>query len=429
MASVATPPHITRLRLTAFRSHGHLDIRCANGTVILTGANGLGKTNVLEAISMLAPGRGLRSASLDEMTRITPASEQAAQNGNSINPIDNDARTDARNDGWTVTADIDGPLGPMRAGVAYVPTQSTTSNMLGGGRGTRKVRIDGTTRKVEDLAPAVPQLWLTPSMDRLFVEGASGRRKFLDRFAQTLDVSLTRHLSAYEKAMRERNRLLQTANTALSGNSWLDALEEEMALHGVAMAAARLAALDALAGGLEAIPEAAFPRAAIALDGLLEADLRSRAAVDVEDGFRTRLAAARALDAGAGRTLEGPHRSDFLVHYAAKNMPAGQCSTGEQKALLVGLILAQAHSVAARTGDVPLLLLDEVAAHLDATRRAALADILGHLGGQSWITGTEMAVFDGFGDSAADVTRANEASSNGGAPPQMTAIDLPQFMT
>lgn len=417
MASVATPPHITRLRLTAFRSHGHLDIRCANGTVILTGANGLGKTNVLEAISMLAPGRGLRSAPLDEMTRIAPVSEQAAQNSNSINPIDND--------GWTVTADIDGPLGTMRAGVAYVPTQGTASNSLGGGRGTRKVRIDGTTRKVEDLAPAVPQLWLTPSMDRLFVEGASGRRKFLDRFAQTLDVSLTRHLSAYEKAMRERNRLLQTANTALSGNSWLDALEEEMALHGVAMAAARLAALDALAGGLEAIPEAAFPRAAIALDGLLEADLRSRAAVDVEDGFRTRLAAARALDASAGRTLEGPHRSDFLVHYAAKNMPAGQCSTGEQKALLVGLILAQAHSVAARTGDVPLLLLDEVAAHLDAGRRAALAEILDHLGGQSWITGTEMAVFDGFGETASD----SAVLSDGNPQTQMTAIDLPQFMT
>ena len=417
MASVATPPHITRLRLTAFRSHGHLDIRCANGTVILTGANGLGKTNVLEAISMLAPGRGLRSASLDEMTRIAPASEQAIQNGNSINPIDSD--------GWTVTADIDGPLGALRAGVAYVPTQGTASNMLGGGRGARKVRIDGTTRKVEDLAPAVPQLWLTPSMDRLFVDGASGRRKFLDRFAQTLDVSLARHLSAYEKAMRERNRLLQTATTNLSANSWLDALEEEMALHGVAMAAGRLAALDALAGGLEAIPEAAFPRAAIALDGVLEADLRSRAAVDVEDGFRTRLAAARALDAGAGRTLEGPHRSDFLVHYAAKNMPAGQCSTGEQKALLVGLILAQAHSVAARTGDVPLLLLDEVAAHLDMARRGALADILAHLGGQSWITGTEMAVFDGFAKPASDIA----VSAQDGPQAQLTAIDLPQFMT
>ena len=169
-----------------------------------------------------------------------------------------------------------------------------------------------------------------------------------------------------------------------------------MALHGVAIAAARLTALDALAVGLAAIPEAAFPRAEIALAGSLEAGLRHQSALEIEDAFRARLADARRLDGAAGRTLEGPHRSDLQVVYAAKNMPAADCSTGEQKALLVGLILAQAHSVAAQRGDVPILLLDEVAAHLDATRRQALFEILQDLGGQSWITGTDAAAFADF---------------------------------
>ena len=364
-ASVLPCVHIARLRLTNFRSHGALDIACQAGAVILTGANGLGKTNVLEAVSMLAAGRGLRSAALEDMQK-------------------------DRLGGWTVLADIDGPTGPLRAGVGFAdPTDA------GAGKG-RQVRLDGETARVDELARLVPQLWLTPAMDRLFVDGASGRRKFLDRFAQSLDGGLSRHIGAYEKAMRERNRLLQTPGTPFHANSWLDGLEEEMALHGVAIAAARLVALDALAVGLAAIPETAFPRAELALQGTLEAALRGRSALDVEDDMRQNLCTARGLDASAGRTLEGPHRSDLHVTYVAKNMPAGDCSTGEQKALLVGLILAQAHSVAARTGDVPILLLDEVAAHLDAHRRAALADILTALGGQSWITGTDSAAFDGF---------------------------------
>ena len=387
VADDKSAPHIRRLRLTGFRSHPHLDLQCANGAVVLTGPNGLGKTNVLEAISMLAPGRGLRSASLEDM-------------------VQKDGRA-----GWTVTADLDGPLGAQRAGVGFEPDA--------GGRGGRRVRIDGANRRVEDLARAAPQLWLTPAMDRIFVDGAAARRRFLDRFAQTLDVGLSRHMGAYEKAMRERNRLLQMPDTQFDANSWLDALEEEMALHGVALAAARLAALDALAVGLAAIPEAAFPRADIALEGSLEAALRAYAAVEVEDQFRRRLHSARRVDAAAGRTLEGPHRSDLLVHYAAKDMAARDCSTGEQKALLVGLILAQAHSVEARTGDVPLLLLDEVAAHLDSQRRAALAQILAALGGQSWITGTEATVFDGFSEHFYD-SLSNQAA--------FTALDLAALM-
>ena len=352
----ALAPHIAALRLTHFRSHEDLTLDCAPRAMVLVGANGIGKTNVLEALSMLAPGRGLRGATFDDM-----------RFGYRL--------------GWTVGSDIATPEGLVRVGIGWRD-------------GARRVRIDGANGKMDDMAHMLPQLWLTPSMDRLFVDGASGRRKFLDRFAQSLDASLTKSLSAYEKAMRERNRLLQENGGVQNG--WLEGLEEAMALNGVAIAAARLTALDSLAGGLLAIPEAAFPRAEIALLGKLEASLRTQSALEAEDQFRRNLAATRALDAAAGRCLDGPHRSDLQVYYAAKSMPAADCSTGEQKALLVGLILAQAHCVAAQRGAVPILLLDEVAAHLDATRRAALAEILHALGGQSWITGTDEQSFEGF---------------------------------
>ena len=351
-------PHITALRLTHFRSHAALTLECGGGAMVLTGANGIGKTNVLEALSMLAPGRGLRGAAFD------------------------DIRFERRL-GWTVSADIATAQGPVRAGIGWQ-------------NGARKLRLDGANGKLDDIAHILPQLWLTPAMDRLFVDGASGRRKFLDRFAQSLDTTLSKALGGYEKAMRERNRLFQEGESNAASNGWLDGLEDAMALHGVAIAAARLTALDALAVGLAAIPETAFPRAEIALAGSLEAGLRRQSALEVEDAFRARLAQARRLDGAAGRTLEGPHRSDLQVIYAAKNMAAADCSTGEQKALLVGLILAQAHSVAAQRGDVPILLLDEVAAHLDRHRRGALAEILHALGGQSWITGTDNEAFDGF---------------------------------
>ncbi|MCH1542408.1 MAG: DNA replication/repair protein RecF [Alphaproteobacteria bacterium] len=375
----APAPHITALRLTHFRSHAELSLNCVGGAMVLTGANGVGKTNVLEALSMLAPGRGLRSAAFDDMRF-------------------------ERRLGWTVSADIATAHGAVRAGIGWQ-------------NGARKLRIDGANGKLDHIAHILPQLWLTPAMDRLFVDGASGRRKFLDRFAQSLDVTLSKALSGYEKAMRERNRLLQEGISTAETNGWLTGLEEAMALHGVAIAAARLTALDALAVGLAAIPEAAFPRAEIALAGSLEAGLRQQSALEVEDAFRARLADTRRLDGAAGRTLEGPHRSDLQVIYAAKNMAAADCSTGEQKALLVGLILAQAHSVAAQRGDVPILLLDEVAAHLDRHRRGALAEILHALGGQSWITGTDNEAFDGFeavfGSAFAAVTMADKINETG----------------
>ncbi len=348
----------------------------------MTGENGIGKTNILEAISMLAPGRGLRGAQLEEITR-------------------HDC------DGWHVLVELAGPTGLARVSVDYQNT----------GIG-RRLRLDGEPMQgFEQLAAMVPQLWLTPAMDRLFTDAARGRRKFLDRFAQTLDPAVARHIAHFEKAMRERNKLLQTPGIAVQQNSWLDGLEEAMALQGVAIGVARLGALDTLAQGLAQMPENAFPRAGVALEGTLEADLRARSsALDVEDGYRTRLASARGVDAAAGRTLEGPHRSDLVVTHQAKGQPAATCSTGEQKALLVGLVLAQARSAAARLTNVPVLLLDEVGAHLDKHRRGALADILADLGGQSWITGTELDNFASFDMPFMNMTHIDVAHPENCAP-------------
>ena len=243
-------PHISRLRLTHFRSHAGVDISVDCGAVILTGPNGAGKTNILEAISMLAPGRGLRSAQLDDM-----------------------AATGA-DAGWTVLADITTATSPMRVGVGFA----------NGGTG-RDLRVDGApARGFEKISMALPQLWLTPAMDRLFTDSAGGRRRFIDRFAQTLVPGLSTQLNQYERAMRERNKLLQTPGTQFSRNGWLDGLEENMASLGTAIAAARLAALDALAEGLAAMPETVFPRAEVALEGTLEAVLRTQPAIEVEDG-------------------------------------------------------------------------------------------------------------------------------------------------
>ena len=230
-------------------------------------------------------------------------------------------------------------------------------------------------------------------MDRLFTDGASARRKFLDRFAQSLNPATTRHWRGFERAMRERNRLLQEQCT---DDSWLSSIEDTMAVEGVALACARLRGLDVLAEGLALMPQTPFARASITLEGEWEANLRTHAALDVEDALRATWAQARPRDGAAGRTLSGPHRSDLNVRHAEKDMPAAAASTGEQKALLVGLLLAQAYSVERETGLVPLLLLDEVGAHLDAHRRAALATLLAGLRGQVWMTGTEPHIFADF---------------------------------
>lgn len=363
-------PALTRLLLSDFRSYVSTKLSCDTGPVVLTGDNGVGKTNILEAISLLGVGRGLRSANLRDMAR-----HSAGDTGG----------------GWAVAADMHTIDGLVKIGIGIDARTISDSPM-------RRLKIDGVAAKGFDrLAKWLPQLWLTPAMDRLFVDSASGRRKFFDRFTQGLVPDHAAQLSAYEKAMRERNKLLQDDNhgTQNKQSAWLDGLEASMAMAGVAIAAGRLQALDRLAAALPHAPKT-FPRCEIALEGTLEAGLRQEDALAVEDNFRAKLANARTLDAGAGRTLSGPHRSDFITRHTEKNMPAEKCSTGEQKALLVGLVLAQARILAERTNTVPLLLLDEVAAHLDAQRRAALFEAVTALGGQAWMTGTESRIFADF---------------------------------
>ena len=328
---------ITRLSLTDFRSYADAVLAPGPGFVILTGENGAGKTNVLEAVSLLSPGRGLRGAALSEMAR------------------------------------RDGPGGfavAARRGETDIGTGTTAAAPA-----RRQVRINGAPASANSLPEWLSVLWLTPAMDRLFAEAGSGRRRFLDRLVLALRPDHAMHSARYEAAMRARNTLL--AEQAPWDEAWLDALEARMAEHGAAIAEARSATVSALTERLATAPEGPFARALIALEG----------------GAPAELARERSRDAAAGRTLAGPHRADLVVTHEGKGQPAALCSTGEQKALLIGLILAHAEHVAARTGRRPVLLLDEIAAHLDPLRRHALFERLGAAGGQVWMTGTEAALF------------------------------------
>ncbi|MBY0300683.1 MULTISPECIES: DNA replication/repair protein RecF [Sphingomonas] len=339
---------LARLVLTDFRNHAGLALAPGPGFVILTGANGAGKTNVLEAVSLLAPGRGLRRAALSDM-----------------------ARGDGPG-GFGVAATLADGVDLATGALAAAPERRVT-------------RINGAAAQASALAERVAVLWLTPAMDRLFIEPAGERRRFLDRLVLALAPGHARHTSRYEAAMRARNRLL---TEGAPDPGWLDALEAQMAHHGAALDAARRRTVDALAVALAAQPAGdILPRAAIGLDGWQgdEADLMQA------------LRHGRARDAAAGRTLTGPHRADLTVTHVDKARAAASASTGEQKALLLGIVLAHAELVAARAGQPPVLLLDEVAAHLDPARRAALFARLARLG-QTWMTGTEPALFEAAGD-------------------------------
>lgn len=359
---------VRRLTLTDFRCYSRLRLDTDSRPVVLTGPNGAGKTNLLEALSFLTPGRGLRRATLGEIVR--HGTEAGAP--------------------WGVAALLDGSQGPVEIG---------TGRESGSER--RSVRIDGQPAKAQDLAALASALWLTPAMDRLFIEGAAGRRRFLDRLTFGQESGHAAQATAYEHAMRERSRLLKAAGQGgrRPDPAWLGALEGAMARHGAAMAAARVRAVarldQACAEGL-----GPFPAARLALVGEVEDWAAAGALEEVEDRLRAALRAARSRDEAAGATTFGPHRSDLSVRHAAKDLPAGQCSTGEQKAVLVSMVLAQARVRTALSGLAPLLLLDEVVAHLDATRRAALFDALAELSAQSWMTGTDEVLFDGFGDRA-----------------------------
>ena len=362
----ATAQAVTWLTLTDFRSYAGLRLEIDARPVVLTGANGAGKTNLLEALSLLSPGRGLRRARLAEMTRL-----------NGGGP-------------WGIAARLQGPGGLNEVGTALAPVEA-------GGGERRQVKIDGDTEAGPSRLAAVLGLsWLTPQMDRLFAEGASGRRRFLDRLVYGLDPEHARRVAAYEKAMRERSRLLKAGR---ADPAWLTALEETMAEWGVAVAWARRDAVARLAAALEA-DRGPFPRATLAVEGELADWLDQMPAVDAEDRFRTQLAENRGRDAEAGGALAGPHRADLQVGHAVKGMPAGLCSTGEQKALLIAIVLANARLQAARRQAVPILLLDEVAAHLDAGRRAALFEATLSLGAQAWFTGTDAGLFEPLGSAA-----------------------------
>ena len=356
--------------VTDFRCYAQARLNLDGRPVVLTGENGAGKTNLLEALSFLAPGRGLRWSRLSEVTRIGAPSRA-----------------------WAVAASLDAPCisaEPLRVSTGLLPE-------AGHGAERRTVRIDGVTQSSSAvLLQLLAIVWLTPDMDRLLTDGAGGRRQFFDRLALGFDAGHGARLNAYERARQERSRLLRDELTGRRADpAWLDALEGAMAEHGVAVAASRCEALQRLTQALESQP-GPFPRAVLALDGLLEGQLFSSAAVDVEDRFRAVLASGRRRDREAGRALEGPHRSDLLVWHGETMTPAGDCSTGQQKALLIAIVLANARLIA-DAGTTPILLLDEVVAHLDARRRAALFDAITDLGAQAWMTGADGVLFEALG--------------------------------
>ena len=356
---------IARLMLTSFRSYVALTIEVEPTPVVLLGENGAGKTNLIEALSLLGPGRGLRGAGLSEFSHRRP--EQAAGAAS-----------------WAIAARVETGEGRTEIGTgvsAEAPER-------------RVARSDGTTVALSALADFLRIVWLTPAMDRLFVEGPSGRRRFLDRLTLALEPTHAAASTAFERAMRERNRLLRDGP---HDPAWLSGLEAEMAHHGLKLAEAR----TRMVGALETVlaEPGPFPQPLIQIEGTLESALiAGESNADITAFYREKLAQDRPRDEQAGRTLTGPHTSDLHVRHAGNGRVAAECSTGEQKALLIALVLAQAKLVAAEApGACTLLLLDEISAHLDARRRAALFDVLSSLRIQAWLTGTEPEPFASFG--------------------------------
>jgi len=367
-AAVPVPAYfLRRLTLTDFRCYAHQRLDADERCVVLTGPNGAGKTNILEAISYLAPGRGMRRARFGDVVR-----------------RDSDR-------GWAVAATVDGtPGGSVEIGTGTMSPDPTASAPLE----RRQVRIDGETmRGPAALAESIAMAWITPQMDRLFQEDGTSRRRFLDRLVYGVDPRHATRVSAYERAMRDRARLLKSGQRA---DEWVLALENTMAEYGVAIAAARREAV----AGLSSVLEAAigpFPAALVDVDGVVEAMLDDMAALDAEQAFREALTESRGRDAETGGAAIGPHRSDLAVTHLDKGLPARQCSTGEQKALLISIVLADARVAALRTGAAPILLLDEIVAHLDEARRIALFDQVLGMGVQAWLTGTDKDVFAPLG--------------------------------
>ncbi len=355
---------VQQLKLSNYRNYRTFSVNFSGKHVVFTGHNGAGKTNLLEAISLLSPGRGLRRSTYGDLIC-----------------------ANADNNSFVVFAKLYSAL------FDEVDIGTTCDNADGG----RKVRINGTSTSADRLTDYCRISWLIPAMDGLFTGSASDRRRFLDRMVLSIDPSHGRRVLDFEKVMRSRNRLLLDGNT---NNGWFDALETQMAELATAIAAARIDVIRLLDGGKESDSYDVFPHPILVIEGLLEQALINQSAIDVEEYYRQKLHDGRPLDRAAGRTLEGPHRSDMKVFYAQKNMPAALCSTGEQKSLLMGLILAHAKITAQISGMAPILLLDEMAAHLDEQRRIALFNILDELGGQSFMTGTDRQLFSALDDRA-----------------------------
>ena len=364
---------IRNVDLSNFRNYARLHLQTAPGPIVFTGANGAGKTNLLEAISMFMPGRGMRGAGFDTM-------------------LFNNAPTGQ----WAVSIVINDADDLLRMGTSWQQPENGTGN-------TRQASIDRQMAKgTSAFGNHVRMIWLTPAMDRLFAGPAGDRRRFLDRIVASSDLGHRQRLNGFEKLMRQRNALL--AQTTFDA-AWLAILEQQMAEQGVAIAAARLAGIDVLQGHIDrshsATAQSVFPASRLMLSGDIEASLRHTPAVQSEDEYAKILCDSRKIDQMAGRTLKGPHRSDLIVYHRAKDLEARICSTGEQKALLVGLVLAQARMVqSAFDGQMPVMLLDEIAAHLDRDRRKGLFDELIRSGAQCWLTGTDKMQFEALEDRA-----------------------------
>ncbi|MBT3556268.1 MAG: DNA replication/repair protein RecF [Rhodospirillales bacterium] len=360
-ADAPFPLAIERLMLTDFRCYEHAVMETAGKTVVLSGPNGAGKTNILEAVSLLSPGRGLRRAKLSEIAR------QGGGGG-------------GEHRAWAVAARAASPTGPVDLGTGLAQA----------GAEKRTVRIEGENAKSQAaLGDYMDTQWLTPQMDRLFLDGKSARRRFLDRLVFGYDPAHAGRITAYEHAMRERARLLRDHSRDAT---WLTGLEDTMVTKGIAVAAARLDLVDRLGRYCRAA-HGPFPGAGLEIDGTVEHWLRQHPALTAEDQYRASLLSSRESDGHTGGARVGPHKSDLHVRHLSKDQEAEICSTGEQKALLISIILADARMTAAERGRVPVLLLDEVAAHLDEERRDALFVDLIALGGQAWLTGTDDSLF------------------------------------